>query len=191
MTVPAEPDDGGEAPAAAGDADVAAAITSAIDAALAALRTADARTEALGEFVPSRRVLGITREARVLPRGRVWHLGVLLLGDDGSLHAAGTTTRSVDPRWRNYQSISGEQRRDLRAAAHRSKGIAEGEVVNLGTTRIETDAAALAEASASPVFLAPDGTVRVRWRPGDQAGIEFGAYLRERVELAVHPPGES
>lgn len=173
-------------------------------AATAELRAAGARDEALGEWVPARRVFGITREARIQPIGRVWRLGVLLLeshspgpadsatnGGAPGLWAAGTTTRAVEPRWRNYQSISGEQRRDLRAAAHRSKGVEAGEVVNLGATRIDTDAAALAAASASLVFCAVDGTVRVRWRPGDATGIEFAAYLRERVELLVRPPSGS
>ena len=41
--------------------------------------------EALGEFVTSRRLLGLGRAPRIVPVGEAWHLGVLLLTDDGVL----------------------------------------------------------------------------------------------------------
>ena len=43
----------------------------------------DAPREALGELWEPRRVLGIARASRIVPAGRAWHLGVLLLGEDG------------------------------------------------------------------------------------------------------------
>src|SRR5690554_4249256 len=82
-------------------------IRQTIDATADRLREADARTEALAEFVPRRRVLLLfPRAASFTPMGRVWRLGVFLLSPTGTLYAVGSTTRAVPPGYPGFQSIS-------------------------------------------------------------------------------------
>ena len=58
-------------------ADPVARAASAVARAVSLLSLSNARTEALAELVPERRVLGITRAARLTAVGRVSRLGVL------------------------------------------------------------------------------------------------------------------
>lgn len=151
------------------------------------LQAADARTEALAEFVPRRRVLAIIpKAAHFNPLGRVWRLGVFLLGSDGTLYAVGSTTRAVPPGYPGFQSISAEERRGYRAAAF-AGDFEPGETVNFGARAIELTADALREESG-PLFIA-DGQPLVRWNPSASSASAFGAYLDERVELLIQPSG--
>ncbi|QTX06189.1 hypothetical protein G127AT_06445 [Agromyces archimandritae] len=147
--------------------------------AAAALAEAGARDEALAEFVPERRRYSIRRRAKMRPIGRVWRLGVFLLARDGTLLAAGPTTRAVPPGHPNYQSASGEERRAYRAAAFQGP-FERGEVVNFAARPLEPVDA------ASPLTIV-GGEPLVRWSPG-AAPAPFDAYLAERVDLLVHPP---
>ncbi|WP_353807850.1 hypothetical protein [Agromyces sp. SYSU T00194] len=158
----------------------------ALVAARAALVEADARDEALAEFEPSRRVLGIARKPRMHPLGRVWRLGVLLLGTDGALHATGDVTRATPPGRATYQANSAEVRRIYRAAAFEGP-FARDETVNFHAREIALDPDALA-ASDGPLLLR-DGDLLVRWNPSmDDAVIAFDRYLADRVQLLVEPP---
>ena len=76
-------------------------------------RLADAPREALGELVEPRRVLGIARAPRIVPRGTAWHLGVLLLADD-----ARPRDRRHRPRARGGAA---RVRRRVAAAARRTR----------------------------------------------------------------------
>lgn len=151
-----------------------------------ALEGADARDEALGEYVEPKPVLGIRRDPTMRDLGRVWRLGALLLGRDGTLWATGSITRVTEPGRPQYQSQSAEIRRAYRAAAKKGHFRA-GDTVNHGARPIPVDAT-LADA-VGPVFVR-DGTVLVRWSPtaGDDAAIPLADYLADRVELLVHPP---
>ncbi|MBF0672345.1 MAG: hypothetical protein IR160_07155 [Salinibacterium sp.] len=150
------------------------------------LSSAGVPDEALAEFTPQRRKLGITLSPRMKPIGRAWRLGVFLLDAGGTLYAAGHSTRAVEPGRSNYQSVSGEERRMHRAAAHRS--YPEGTVVNFGARVLELSEEGLAEASGP--LLISDGRLLVRWNPTADVATapEFEAYLRERVELLLAPP---
>ena len=149
------------------------------------LRAAGARDEALATFVPSRRVLFVQRRPVMRPLGRVWRLGVFLLGHDGTLYATGSITRASDPKYRGFQSVSAEVRREYRAAAFRGP-FARDEAVNFDATVIPLDAGSLGEATG-PLRL--DGTrALVRWSAGSDATVEFESYLTERVNLLVQPP---
>lgn len=152
------------------------------------LSEADARDEALAEHVAPRKVLGFTRAEVLRPAARAWRLGALLLGPDTTLYATGTIVRAREAGVRNYQSQSAEERRDLRAAALRGK-FATGETVNHGWRVLDVSGPGL-RAGDGPVFLAQDGTVRVRWSVtlGDDRAREIGAYLDERAGLLVDPP---
>lgn len=165
-----------------------------LEAAQAAVADAAARlaadgvsTEPLAEFVPPRRVLVFETKPKLRPIGEVWRLGVFLLDRDANLYAAGSTTRAVEPGRSNFQSASGEERRMYRAAAHRGP-FAKGATVNFGARVIELTEEGQAGASG-PLFVA-DGRLLVRWNPTADAstGVEFAAYLRERLELLLTPP---
>jgi hypothetical protein len=148
------------------------------------LNASGAPSEALATVHTPRRLLFVQREPRLLPSGRVWHLGVFLLAPDATLYEVGTTTRAVEPGRPNYQSISGENRRAQRAAALRG-GFAPGEVVNFDAKPIILDIEAL-RSSSGRLFVS-DGRLLVRWRAGADAASarEFSDYLRERLELLI------
>lgn len=173
--------------------DPAATVRALLARAADRLAAGGARDEALAEYVAARKVLGFTRPPVLRPVTRGWRLGALLLGRDRTLYATGVIIRAGEAGVRNYQSQSAEDRRDLRAAALRGK-FAPGETVNHGWAVLDTDAltrpTTTTITSADVVFLASDGTVRVRWNAalGDGASRELGAYLDERVGLLVDPP---
>ena len=189
MTSPASGTPGGET--GVPPADQPAAVKSLLGSAASRLAAEGARDEALAVYVEPRKVWGITRQAVLRPVARAWRLGALLLGRDGTLYATGAIIRAGEAGVRNYQSQSAEDRRDLRAAALRGK-FAPGETVNHGWTVLDpavfTRPAPRGE-PADVVFLAPDGTVRVRWNRalGDGASRELAAYLEERVRLLIDP----
>ena len=151
------------------------------------LQQGGAPQEALAEFEPARRRLGVMRKPRMRPLGRVWRLGVLLLQPDGAVRATGGITRAVPPGHPRYAALSIEARREVRAAAHRGP-FPEGETIDYDAPLVVLEADAL-RATPGPLLLAEDG-VRVRWSvsAGDDAARPLGAYLDERVDLLLHPP---
>jgi len=146
-------------------------------------RLADAPREHLGEWVQPRRVLGIARAPRVVPRGGAWHLGVLLLTDD-VLCATGEIVRAREQVRRGFTAESQRERDALAGAAFRG-GFAEGEVVHVGWQPIDLDALARGEASGPVWFV--EGMPRVRWNSAG-GSIALEGYVAERVELLRHPP---
>lgn len=169
------------------DERIVSGIRAALDDAVDRLTAAGARDEALARFEPSRRVMLITRKARMIPLGRAWRLGVFLLARNGTLHATGSITRAVAPGYPGYQSISAESRREQRAAAFRGP-FQPGEPVNFDAQVIELDAESL-RTSRGPLFVRAD-TPLVRWSPsaGDDTALRFDAYLEDRVSLLLNPP---
>jgi hypothetical protein len=151
------------------------------------LRAAGAPDQAVADLEPATRRLGIARRARFRPRGRVWRLGVLLLGADGSVRATGAVTRAVPPGHPGHMATSTEARREVRAAAFRGP-FAAGETVNFDAPPIELTAAALREATGP--LLVRDGRVLVRWSvsAGDDAARDLEPYLAERTALLLDPP---
>jgi hypothetical protein len=149
------------------------------------LEQAGVPDEAIASFVRRKKVLGLERSPVMQPVGRVWPLGVLLLGRDGSLHATGKITRAVPAGYPGYQSPGIEVRRGYRAAAHAGK-FAEGDTVNFDTSEIVLDDV---DADSTPVFL--DGEQpRVHWNPTNLAqSRDLDAYLDDRVGLLIDPAG--
>ena len=174
---------------AAGPADDAleAELRARFTAAAAALAASGTRSEALAEFDPARRRLGVVRRARLRPIGRVWRLGVLLLTEAGGVRATGTVTRAVPPGHPGHVASSVEARRELRDAAHRGP-FAAGETVHLDAPPIDLAPAALRLATG-PLLLRGDRPL-VRWSVSapDDAARDLDAYLAERVDLLIHPP---
>jgi hypothetical protein len=164
---------------------VAVRIRSSLERAVAELEAAGVADEALAVFTTPKRILFVQRAPVMLPLGRVWPLGVLLLGRDGSLHATGTITRAVPPGYPGYQSPGVEVRRGYRAAAHAGRFV-EGDTVNFDTTEILIDEV---DDASTPLFV--DGDVaRVRWnRTNPSLSRPLDAYLADRVGLLVDPPG--
>ncbi|MWB97323.1 hypothetical protein GB864_01915 [Agromyces sp. MMS17-SY077] len=155
--------------------------------AAARLREAGARDEALAEFVPARRRLGLPFAPRMRPLGRVWRLGVLLLDAEGGLRATGRVVRAERPVRKSVTAESVAEHRAYRAAAVKG-GYAEGETVVFDAAPI--DAAALAAGGSSGPLVVQGGRVLVRWSPNQPAAVaDFASYLRDRVGLLVDPPG--
>lgn len=162
------------------------AARAAVDRAVLTMAGASTRTEALGTFQPARRVLGVIPRAwRIVPLGRVWRLGVLLLDASAGLYAAGRVTRSAEPVRRGYTARSAEERAEFRAAAFRGRFPA-GETVVFDARPIALDDSLPTE-GPGPVLLR-DGQVLVRWSRAASNDIDFVRYITERVDLLAHPP---
>jgi hypothetical protein len=134
--------------------------------------------EALGELKQPR-----FGAPRIVPLGRAWRLGVLLLDRDCALYATGSVTRAIVPlRGVANKSPDAEVRREFRRAAARGRFIG-GEVVNFSVTRLALDVASL-EAGSGPLRMR-DGEVAVLWNPADPVrGLRpIADYLSERAAL--------
>lgn len=161
--------------------DTAGTTVAILDAARA--RLAHAPREALGELVVPRQVFGMGRSPRIVRRSSAWHLGVLLVTDDGVL-ATGEIVRARTEARRGFTAESQRRRAELAAAARRG-GIAEGEPVHIGWERL--DPAAVDRGAASGPLALRDGVPSVRWSASG-GYVPLRAYLDERVELLLHPP---
>ena len=165
----------------------ATGIRSSLERTVLRLDEAGVADEALAEFVVRKRVLGMARAPVMVPLGRVWPLGVLLLARDGRLFATGKVTRAVPEGYPGYQSPGVEVRRGYRAAAHNGK-FAEGDTVNFDTVEIVPEDL---DEHSTPLFL--DGAAaRVRWNPTHPAQSRaLDVYLADRAGLLIEPPGEN
>jgi hypothetical protein len=147
------------------------------------LDTAGVHDESLALWKHSRGVLGIGASESLVPAGRAWRLGVLLLGRDGFLCATGEVTRAVQPgRAAVNRSAGGEQRRAIRAMAARGN-FPHGEVINYGWQRIELDDASLS-AGSGPLSIR-DGVVVVRFDAGELGTAPIEGYLNDRVGILL------
>jgi hypothetical protein len=137
--------------------------------------------ESLGEFRKPRRL--IPAPPSMVPTGRAWRLGVLLVDREGRVYATGEITRAIEPgRAAVNRSEQGERRRADRLAASRGP-FARGEVVNFGYLPLAIDDASLA-AGSGPLRLEAD-TVTVRWGDGfGELGVSpIEEYLDDRIAL--------
>jgi hypothetical protein len=142
---------------------------------------ADAPTEALGELRQPKRILGVARAARIVPIGRAWHLGALLLTEDGVL-ATGDIVRARAEVIRGFAAESQRARAALAAAASRG-GFADGEAVHVGWVELDLD---LLAPATSPLAVR-GGIPVVKWSTtGGYVPLE--GYLGERIALLLEPP---
>lgn len=111
--------------------------------------------------------------------GQAWHLGVLLVTDDGVLESSEILRAAASVR-RGYAAESARARAERRAQARRG-GFAEGEVVHVGW-RVLDIAGVDAGVASGPLALV-DGVPHVRWAPG-AALIPLAGYLDEQIALA-------
>ncbi|WCD93870.1 glutaminase [Microbacterium sp. nov. GSS16] len=138
-------------------------------------RLAAAPRESLGRERTSR-----WRADRIVPAGAAWHLGVLLLTDEGVLSTA-EILRAAEPVRRGYTAESARARAERRAQARRG-GFAEGEVVHVGWQVL--DAAAVDAGGVSGPLALVEGVPSVRWSPGGLL-VPLQGYLDERIALAI------
>ncbi len=146
-------------------------------------RLAGVAREGLGEFVQPRRLLGIPRAPRIVPRGAAWHLGVLLLSDD-EVFAVGDILRAQEEVRRGFTAESQRHRAALAAAAFRG-GFDEGATVHIGWQLL--DPGAVDRGAASGPLALVDGVPSVRWSAAGGLAPLAG-YLDERVSLVREPP---
>jgi len=162
------------------------AIAATGSAAAAELARHSARDEALAEYVPERRTLGIPRAARMTPIGRVWRLGMLLVGADGRFFATGRVVRAERPARRSTPAAAIAEQRAYAAAAAKG-GFAEGETVNFGA--VPVDPAELGRSGASGPIVVVGDALFVRWNPAQPDALTpLDRYLADRVELLANPP---
>ncbi len=150
---------------------------------VAQLEAAGVHDEALAAWKHSKGVFGIGASDSLVPAGRAWRLGVLLLDRGGFLYSTGEVTRAVQPgRAAVNRSAAGEERRAIRAIAARGD-FARGEVINHGWQPIAIDEASLA-AGSGPLSVR-DGVVMVRFDPGDLGVAPLERYLADRVGILL------
>ena len=147
------------------------------------LEAAGVHDEALAAWKRSRGVLRLGASDSLVPVGRAWRLGVLLLARDGSLYATGEVTRAVQPgRAAVNRSSLGEQRRAIRAIAARGN-FPRGEVINHGWQQIALDDESLA-AGSGPLSVR-DGAVLVRFDAPNLSVAPIERYLGDRVSILL------
>lgn len=135
------------------------------------LRSAGIEPEHLAERRPARRLGPIQLAEKLVPAGRAWRLGELLVTDQGVLLATGIVTRAVEPRqFAANKSPSEEARRELQRAAVRG-GFPTGAAVNVDSREIETDR----DAAGAMTVALPDAVVSLEH------------YLADRVRFAITP----
>jgi len=143
--------------------------------------------EQLGDYIEPSKFLGIQRRGRMMKVGEVWHLGVFLMGTDGTLFRAGDTVRTEDALHTEHNSAYKAERREYAHAAFRA-GYKPGTVVNFGVSRINLDVESLSTPTG-PLFVRGRNAY-VRWRSGaaDDEAVLFKDYMAERLELLLNPP---
>lgn len=135
------------------------------------LRAAGIEPEHVAQRRPARRLGPIQFAERLVPAGRAWRLGELLLTDDGALLATGVVTRAIEPRqFAANKSPAEEARRQLQRAAVRGR-FPTGAAVNVDSREIEIDRDAT---GAVTVTLA-------------DAVVDLERYLDDRVRFAITP----
>ncbi|MBO9577971.1 MAG: glutaminase [Microbacteriaceae bacterium] len=129
------------------------------------LGAGNARDEALADYVPASRALGLfPRPARMRPIGRVWRLGAYLLTPAGGLLRTGRVVRVAGAeRRRSVVAESISAHHELVLAARRG-GYREGETVNFDARPLDADAA------------------------HGSGAADLAAYLAERAALLIRPP---
>ncbi|MFB8388206.1 glutaminase [Microbacterium sp. NPDC055910] len=146
-------------------------------------RLADAPREGLGEQVHPRRILGIARAPRIVPRGSAWRVGVLLLSED-AVYAVGDILRAREEVRRGF-TAEAQRRRAALAAAARRGGFAEGATVHIGWRML--DPVAVDTGGASGPLAIVDGVPSVKWSAsGGYTPLQ--GYLDDRIALLLDHP---
>jgi hypothetical protein len=143
------------------------------------LQARRAPDEALAEIRAKRSFGPIKRQPAMVPVGRAWRLGVLLLSADGSLRRTGSITRAVEPTRSQGLDSGVEARKEARRQAVRA--FAEGDAVDYDWEPIALDAESLARGSG-PLSLR-GRELRVQWGPAAHETRGLAAYLADRIDV--------
>lgn len=154
-------------------------LSSRLAATVAELDRIGAPDEALGELREGRGIGRMRAQPKLVPVGRAWRLGVVLLDRAGRLYATGEITRAIEPQVAvTNRSAAAELKREYRRAAVRGP-FATGETINHEFEPIDLSADAL-RAGSGP--LSVDGEeLLVRLTSGSRVPLE--RYLADRVGL--------
>jgi hypothetical protein len=148
-------------------------VNSVLEEIVSKLQGAGARDEALAVLKAPRRF--VPSQPTLVPVGRAWRLGALLLDAEANLYATGHVTRAIEPKdFNSDKTVAGEQRREEQRAAARGPFV-RGEAVNYGFERLSLDD------PAHPLVLA-DGALFVGETP-------LEAYLTDRATLLIELTG--
>jgi hypothetical protein len=145
-------------------------------ATVAELQRLDAPDEALGTLRLGRGIGSLRTAPMLIPAGRAWRLGVLLLDVTGGLYATGEVTRAIEPLIAvTNRSAEAERKRELRRMAARGP-FAPGETVNVDYLPLSL------ENPEEPLSRAGDELL-VRLPSGSRVPLE--RYLDDRVAIVA------
>lgn len=140
------------------------------------LDAAGVAEEWLATLKPGRRIGPITTAQRLVPVGRAWRLGELLIDREGHLYSTGSVTRAGQPTdFAANKSPAEQERREFQRAAVRGS-FATGSSVNFGYQAVS-----------------PGETARVHTANGvltlrlPHAEVPLETYLADRVRFAITP----
>lgn len=143
-------------------------------ATVAELQRLGAHDEALGVLRLGRGIGPLRTAPMLIPVGRAWRLGVLLLDVNGGLYATGEVTRAIEPLIAvTNRSAEAERKRELRRMAARGP-FAEGDTINVDYVPLSLSD------PAEPLSLSAD-TLHVRLPSGSR--IPLDRYLADRVAI--------
>ena len=132
-------------------------------------RLASVPDDGIGELKLSR-----FRAPRIVPIGRAWRLGSVLLTRDGKLYRAGRTTRAIEPKqFLANKSNEAAERREEQLAAVRG-GFPVGDTVHFNVEVLE------------PVLV--DGEWRIAWSVAAGTLAPLAGFLDERTRLSTRVP---
>lgn len=139
---------------------------------IAALRSAGIEPEHLAVRREVRRLGPVTLAAKLVPAGRAWRLGELLVTVEGGLLLTGVVTRAIEPRqFAANKSPAEEERRDRQRAAVRG-GFPRGAAVNVDYRELSDE------------LSVENGVVHIRLA---DAVVPLAPYLADRVRFVVTP----
>ena len=140
------------------------------------LDVAGVAEEWLAALKPGRRIGPITTAQRLVPVGRAWRLGELLIDRNGQLYSTGSVTRAMEPtEFAANKSPAEQERRELQRAAMRGS-FATGSSVNFGYQPISP--------GETSRLRTADGVLTLRLQHAD---VPLETYLSDRVRFAITP----
>jgi len=145
-------------------------------ATVAELQRIGAPDEALGVLRLGRGIGPLRTAPMLIPIGRAWRLGVLLVDVQGGIYATGEVTRAIEPLIAvTNRSAEAERKRELRRMAARGP-FAEGDTINVDFIPLSLDE------PAEPLTREGDDLL-VRLPSGSRVPLE--RYLADRVAIVA------